>query len=275
MPQPVELNPEASPLALFGFEVRRHRLAARLTQNQLGKRILFSTSMVGMVERGERKPERIFAERCDQVLGLDKTMTSLWLMVDRWKESAPRWFREYLDAEQEATAIRSWDPLVLPGLFQIEPYARHVLSGEPGVAADLVEQRLVTRMQRKAVLNRDSPPMVSVVIDEGVLYRSIGGSAVMRQQLEYLLEVAQDPRVTVQVVPFAAESTCGLLGAFGAAELPGYRTIVWVDSSGQGEVTDNPEVVKPIMGRYDAIRADAHPQRVSKGIIEEARAKWT
>ncbi|WP_424535876.1 helix-turn-helix domain-containing protein [Sphaerisporangium viridialbum] len=274
MPQPVELNPEVSPLAKFGFELRCHRMAAGLTQRQLAEKILFSTSMVGMVERAARKPERAFAERCDQAFGLDGTLTKLWAMVDRERQWAPWWFREWLEVEQEATVLRSWDPLLIPGILQTEAYARRVLSGEPGTAPEQVEQRLAARTRRKAILSRDKPPLIWAVIDEGVLHRSVGSSQIMHDQLGYLAEVARHPHVKIQVVPFAAFSTCGLMSPFTVAELPGSRTIVHVESSAQGQISGSPDIVEMISNRYDAIRADAHPKHISLQLIQEAIGKW-
>ncbi|MDH2427561.1 helix-turn-helix transcriptional regulator [Sphaerisporangium sp. TRM90804] len=274
MPQPVELNPEASPLARFGFEVRRHRVAASLTQGQLARLLLFSTSMVGMVERAERKPERAFAQRCDEIFRLDGTLSELWLMADRWKDAAPSWFRHGLDAEQEATAVRSWDPLLVYGLMQTEAYARHVLAGEPGITPELLEQRLATRLQRKSILTKADPPTVWAIIDEGVLHRPIGDPTVMRRQLEYLLEIAEHPRVKIQVLPFEAQSTCGLMSAFVITELPGHWTTVWAESSIQGTVTDDPQTVKAITDRYDALRVEALPRHMSLRIISKEMSRW-
>ncbi|WP_248958225.1 helix-turn-helix domain-containing protein [Sphaerisporangium perillae] len=275
MPQPVELNPDSSPLARFGFEVRNQRLAANLTQTQLAKKVLFSPSMVGMVERAARKPEKIFAQRCDEIFGLDGILTELWMMADRWKDAAPPWFRHGLEAEQEATALRTWDPLLVFGLMQTEAYARHVLAGEPGVTQELLEQRLATRLQRRSVLSKPDPPTLWAIIDEGVLHRPIGGSAVMREQLAYLLEIAEHPKVKIQILPYEASSTCGLMSAFVITELPGHWTTVWAESSIQGTVTDAPEIVKSIGERYDALRVEALPQHMSLKVIKKEMDRWT
>ncbi|MFC6083062.1 helix-turn-helix domain-containing protein [Sphaerisporangium aureirubrum] len=275
MPQPVELKPEESPLAKFGFELRRHRMAAQLTQAQLAGKIHFSTSMVGMVERAARKPERAFAERCDEVLRLDGVLTEMWAMVDRERRWAPWWFREWLQVEQEAIVLRSWDPLLIPGILQTEAYARLVLSGEPGATSELVEQRLAARTQRRGVLSREKPPLVWALIDEGVLHRPIGDSELMREQLCYLADVARHSHVKIQIVPYSAHSTCGLMSPFTVAELPGPRTIVHVESSALGQISGSPSIVELITNRYDAIRADAHPKHVSLLMVEEAMERWT
>ncbi|MFB9246604.1 Scr1 family TA system antitoxin-like transcriptional regulator [Sphaerisporangium melleum] len=262
-------------MARFGAEVRRHRLAANLTQKELAGRILFSASMVGMVERAARKPERDFAVRCDQVFGLDCVLSELWLLADRWKDAAPRWFRSGLEAEQEATAVRAWDPLLVFGLMQTEAYARHVLMGEPGVTREVLEQRLATRLQRKSVFSKPEPPRVWCILDEGVLHRPIGGPEVMSGQLAHLLEMAVRRQVSIQILPYGAGSTCGLMSAFVISELAGHWTTVWAESSIKGEVTDDPETVRSITERYDALRVEALPQHMSLKLIEREMRRWT
>src|SRR6476620_9479741 len=108
-----EIDPHDSPRALFVFELRRHRTAANLTQKQL-------------------------AELCDQALNLDGAMTRLHVATT-WHK-APEHFRPWLEEEQDATALRGWEPMVVPGLFQTEAYARLILSAEPGVTPEEVEE---------------------------------------------------------------------------------------------------------------------------------------
>jgi hypothetical protein len=77
-----------------------------------------------------------------------------------------------------------------------------------------------------------------------------------------------------QVLPYAAQSKCGLLGAFMITEWPDVRSIVWAESSLGGTVTGDPEIVKSVTDRYDALRAEAHPQHVSLRILKEVIERW-
>ena len=61
-----ELDPSAGPLEFFGGELRRARVATKLSQEQLGQRLGYSGALVGKVEMGERAPAPEFAEGCDQ-----------------------------------------------------------------------------------------------------------------------------------------------------------------------------------------------------------------
>src|SRR5262252_387687 len=124
MTKMIEIDPEESPRARFAYELRRHRLAAQLTQKQLARKIGFSTSAVAMVETSKFRPSERFAELCDEVFGLDGVMARLYAEVWPPPPPVPAHFRDWAVEEQRATALRFWAPLLIPGLLQTEGYAR-------------------------------------------------------------------------------------------------------------------------------------------------------
>jgi transcriptional regulator with XRE-family HTH domain len=272
VPAPRELNPTASPLSLFGAELRRCRNALGLSQEQLGGRIAFSPSLVGSIERARRRPSPAFAQRCEEVLNLNGELLRLLPLIS--KETAPSWFRPWLEIEEGAHTLKTWQPLLLPGLLQTEEYARALCRGEPGATEEQAEEMVAARMERKAIFQRDDPPMFWALLDETAFIRPIGGADVIRGQLEHLL-AAVGPRVTVQVVPLSAGTPTGLLGGFVIAQRTDCPDTVYVDSVISGQVTDGPDDVKAIHARYDTIRAQAHPQFVSIELIREAIKRWT
>ena len=85
------------------------------------------------------------------------TLARLWPLVSQ--EALPRWFRPFAEIEREATSIRTWEPLIVPGLLQTEAYARALITGwQPGDAAETVEQQVSARMERQHLLDRADPP---------------------------------------------------------------------------------------------------------------------
>lgn len=121
----------------------------------------------------------------------------------------------YIELEHDASLIRSWQAQLIPGLLQIEEYARAVIAAaRPDENADSIEMRVKARMARRTLLGEERAPTLHVVIDEAVLRRRIGGPAVMRRQLSYLWDAAHRPNVTVQVLPFAAGAHAGVEGSF-------------------------------------------------------------
>lgn len=273
MPAPLELDPTASPLAFFGAELRKYRKRAKLSQEQLAEIIKFSPSLVGLIERAQRTPSKDLVQRCDEAVGAEGELLRLWPLISR--EASPRWFREWLDIEQEAQSLRTWQPLLIPGLLQTEDYARAMLRGEPGVTDEQVEKSVQARLERQIIWSRPSPPMFWVLLDEGVLQRPIGGREVICHQFHHLVKMVERPHIAIQVVPMAFGATTGLLGGFVIAQLAGSPDIVYYESTGHGQVTDQPEDVAAIHLKYDAIRAEAHPQHVSVELLREAAKTWT
>lgn len=273
MPIPPDPDPTIKPLAFLGAEMRKHRTRAGLSQDRLARMIQFSQSLVGFIERGERTPSQSFMQRYDDALGADGELIRLWAHLTRG--ASPRWFRTWLEVEQEAHTLHSWEPLVVPGLLQTEDYARVVIAGEPGIADEQVETAVRARVERQAILTRAKRPMLWVVLDEGVLHRPIGGRDIMRQQTEHLLSAAESSRTGILIVPLALGATTGVSGGFIIAQLPGDTDTVYIESATHGHVTNRPEDVEAIRARYDKIRAEAHPQHVSVELIREAQKSWT
>ncbi|MER5421787.1 helix-turn-helix domain-containing protein [Streptosporangium roseum] len=274
MPKESDLYPSESPTALFGFELRRHRKVKGWSQIQLSKKIPYSVGTISMIETASRPPSEEFARYCDEALEADGALIRLWPMVSH--TAAPIWFRPWLDVEATAEALRSWEPLVVPGLLQTEDYARAVLSGDIGVTPEQVEEQVTARMERQNILKRLQPPLLWVVIDEAVLHRPIGSPAVMAAQITHLLEAGQAPRITIQVLPLKAYSTTGLAGGFAIAQTQGVFDTAYVESAGvMSRVTERPEDVSVLAYRYDGIRSEALSQRESLELIKETLQRWT
>jgi transcriptional regulator with XRE-family HTH domain len=115
--------------------------------------------------------------------------------ADLWPEPFRRrdlpWFRPWAELEQDASGIRWYEPLLVPGLLQTEDYARAVLNTGGLVAPSEVDEIVASRIERQGVLCRDSPPQLVAVIDEVVLRRPVGDGSVMAGQLAHLASVAE------------------------------------------------------------------------------------
>jgi transcriptional regulator with XRE-family HTH domain len=148
-----ELDPSAGPLQFFGAELRRARAAAGLSQDQLGQRLGYSGAQVGKVEMGERAPSQEFAQGCDQAFpeagGL---FGRLYQLARRWDGGYPSWFAEWIDSERRATSLRSWQPLLIPGLLQTADYARAILGADPETTEDQLAELVEARLGRQANL---------------------------------------------------------------------------------------------------------------------------
>jgi len=254
-----------SPQAIWGRELRHYRQAAGLTQAQMAHKVHFSESLISGIETGQLPASAEFARCCDEVLS---TGGALYRLLD-WRKGqvSPSWFGKWRDKEQVATTLRSYQPLVIPGLLQTEAYARVLLSGdETAVAARLDRQRILTRED-------PHPPILRCVIDEAVLHRPIGAPLVMREQLHHLLAMV-GPRLSIQVVPHGMHS--GLLGGFSIATLDGGNDLVYMETAVRGLTTSDQEDVTAAIECFESIRTEALPLSMSTDLIRKTmEERWT
>jgi hypothetical protein len=131
------------------------------------------------------------------------------------------WFQNYLDLEQAAELIRTYEIQFVPGLLQTDAYARAVIRlGHDDDGPEEINRRAQLRMARKQVLDRPDAPRLWAVLDEAVLRRPIGGREVLREQIRYLLEVCDSPRVRLQVMPFSKGGHAAAGQAFSILRFP-------------------------------------------------------
>ncbi|TCB96640.1 XRE family transcriptional regulator [Micromonospora zingiberis] len=257
----------------FAEELRLARTAADMSQNALAEALSYSPALVAKVETGARRPSLDFARRCDTVFGAAGRYERIQRRISR--ETVVPWFRDWVGVEQEATALRSFEPLCVPGLLQTEAYARALLSGGGLFASDEIEQQVTNRLDRQAALIRDRPPLLSVVIDEHVLRRRIGGPEVMREQLLQLVKLGKTlPRVRIQVVPLTAGSYAGLSGPFVLATSAAGDDVIYLEGQRHGQVIDRPEYVQQMVEVWESIRGEALSQQQSLDLIAEVAETW-
>jgi transcriptional regulator with XRE-family HTH domain len=135
-------------------------------------------------------------------LAREANATGWW---HNFSDILPGWFQAYVGLEAAATQARVYEVQFVPGLLQTEDYARAVmLLADDGVTAKDVERRVHLRMARQTVLDRPNPPDLRVVLDEAVLWRQVGGPAVIHDQVKHLIEMAERPNVMIRIIPFQA-----------------------------------------------------------------------
>jgi transcriptional regulator with XRE-family HTH domain len=210
-------------------ELRRARQKTDLTQTDVAQRLGWSLSKVQRIEIGE-----VAVSETDlrALLGLyDVTaadvVTTLvedarlarrerWVTHPEHRKHLPPGLLRLLQFEVAATQIRSYQNLVLPGVLQTAAMAKFIIDEFGGTLPE--ERRRVlfeVRMdRRKTVIERPDGPMYYLVIDESVIWRNVGSSRLMADQLEDLLEVATNPRVSIRVMP-RWRSMGAIVGAMG------------------------------------------------------------
>ncbi|MEO3779540.1 helix-turn-helix transcriptional regulator [Micromonospora sp. B11E3] len=264
----------SSMLEHFAEELRLVRAASGMSQAALAEALSYSAALVTKVENCERRPSLDFARRCDIVCATDGKFERIQRRIGR--ETIVPWFRDWAGMEQEATALRTFEPLCVPGLLQTEGYARALLTGGGLFTPDEIEQQVAARLDRQGMLTRDRPPLLTAVIDEYVLRRRIGGPEVMREQLRHLVKLGSTlPRVRIQVVPVSAGAYPGLGGPFVIATSPQGEDVVYLEGQRHGQVNDRVDYVRQMVEVWESIRGEALSQQQSLDLIAEVAETWT
>ncbi|MFI1287149.1 helix-turn-helix domain-containing protein [Streptomyces sp. NPDC020792] len=256
------LDPGASPLDYYGFELRRLRETAGLTQRQLGDIINYTGSLVGQVETARKLPTPEFSERVDAALGTDGFLSRLVTLVMR--SQLPTWFQQVAELQAQATEICSFETHLLHGLLQTDAYARAVLGALDQTGLD---DRTAVRLARQRIFEKAEPPVFWLVLSEAALHLEIGGPKTMRGQLARLLSFENNPRINVQVLPYSVGAHAGLQGSFDLYRFQSDPTIVYTEGYGSGHPSANPDTVKDCSLRYDHLRAAALSIRDSAELI--------
>lgn len=246
------LDPSASPLDYYGWELRRQREAHGLKQHQLGEIIFCTGSLIGQIETTKKIPTRDFSERVDAALGTDGVFSRLMGLVLR--SQLPTWFQPYADMEARAAYISTYQAQLVYGLLQTEGYARALVGVDH---PNRVDEMTAARLDRQRVLGRENPPALWIVLSEAALLQQVGGQNVMREQLARLLAFRNNPWVQIQVLPFDVGQHTGMIGSFTLLRFDEDPDLFYVESYDQGHMTANPSTIKERSVGYARLQATA------------------
>ncbi|MEU5366936.1 helix-turn-helix transcriptional regulator [Streptomyces sp. NPDC005925] len=255
-------------LRCFGRQMKLLREAAGLTQAELGAHVGYGEAQVAAVEQGRRIPKPEMVDAVDRVVGGNGVLTAMKGEVG--KARYPGFARQYVQLEAEAVELHVYDTHLVNGLLQTEEYARAVFAmRRPSLDEETVEQRVAARLARQDIFARKSPPLMSFVIEEVVLDRPVGGSDVLRGQLEHILLIGNKRTVEVQVMPTCRDDHAGLGGPFTLIETLGQRRIAYAEVASISGLLTERKAVRELEAQYGIIRAQALTPRESLAYIEK------
>ena len=213
-------------------ELKKARLEARQTQSDVATAMDWSLSKVIRIEAGTvsistndlkallRQYKIVDRARTAELLALGKAARGrTWW--SQYRSKASPGLLDLIGYETAASARRNFEPLLIPGLLQTREYARAVIAIlNKGVAPDRMDALVEIRMRRQELVDRPNPPELFFILDEAAVRRLTGGPDVMRHQLHHLMEVAEKPNVTIEVLPFSAGVRHGMKTSFVVLEFP-------------------------------------------------------
>jgi len=224
-------------------ELRRARQQARLTQEAVAAAMDWSLSKIIRIENGAVGISRNdliallrlynvdSAERIEELVALARVarQQSWW---SKYRDDVPPAYFQYLEYEAGASVIRQYEALLIPGLLQTPDYAataiRQYRGHHPGhsthapdaMSPEIIKTRVELRMTRQQLLQRSNPPQLYFVLDEAVIWRTIGDIDLRSDQIARLIEMANRPNVSIQILPFAVGLYAGMAENFTILEFP-------------------------------------------------------
>lgn len=266
---------------LVGSELRRLREAKGIASRDAAQAIHGSSSKISRIELGRTGLKNQDVEDLLTLYGVRDQADREGLLTlaehaskPGWWQSyldvIPAWFEPYLGLEQAARMIRCYEVQFIPGLLQTEDYARAViLLGHAGAPADEIDRRVSLRMKRQEILRRPDPPCIWAVIDETALRRPIGGVATMRRQIMYLIEIAEHPRVTIEIAPLGMGGHAAAGGPITMLRFPedAIRDLVYLEQLTSAYYPDRQADIDHYWHVMNHLVTEAEPSSATAGFL--------
>lgn len=261
---PTQLDPHA----VIRIRIKAHREKLEMGQRDFASFLGYQQSSIAKYESGDRRITDKVAEVLDEKLDTRGEFVTLLAMARALLIEPGA--RDVLARESDAERIRVFNSSVIPGLLQTEEYALALTrKSRHNDSIDEISELVAARMQRQRLaLGKDRPPLYRAVIDEAALARPIGMNQVMHAQLAKLVTYAKNPRVRVQIIPYAAREHGMLGGSLVLLDLPG-GPLALVENFRTAQGVELPREVVEYQELYEAVDREALTVMESAELIGE------
>lgn len=212
----------------LGTLLRALRTQQGMTVEQVAEHLLCSPSKVSRMETGQRgATQRDVRDLCELYGVTDPGERDRMMRLAREAREQGWWqpydlpYQTYVGLEVEAVRISQFQAGYVPGLLQTADYAREVIrTGPDEYGPEQVEQYVEARIRRQELLTKENAPAVHIVMDESIIRRPVGGSAVMLRQLEHIVRMSALPHVSIQVISWSMGAHLAMESDFRILDLP-------------------------------------------------------
>jgi hypothetical protein len=264
----------------LGAELRRCRERAGMTQEAVSRYFEWHSAKVTRIETAR---VAVTARDVKDLLALygveDMTYRDALMELARLSKERTWWtdYRDLMRAgnfvgmEAEASSSRVWEPIVLPGLLQTEPYMRALMrTGRRADAPDAIDRRVALRLRRQERLTAERPLNLRAVVDESVIHRVVGGREVMRDQLHRLLWAADLPNISLQILPFDSGEHAFMGGSAAILEFPeiAHSPVVYLEGLAGDYYEEQPSEVARYRDEFDRLAARALDPSASVDVVK-------
>lgn len=258
-------------LKAFGEVVKAFRKRAGLTQEALAPLVQYAAHTVASIEQGRRFPPRGFVERAEDVLDGFGALRGAARHLSR-QPGLASWFRQWAHLETEAVTLYTYECRLIPGLLQTEAYARKLFVDQlPPLGDDQIEAQWVAREERQRLLRERPNTAYSFILEEQLFLRRTGGTEVILELIDHLLELAELRNIEMQIMPQVRESHAGLDGPIQLLETPENRWFGYCEGQESGQFISDPKVVSTLQMRYARMRSQALSLEDSLSLLRRMR----
>ena len=268
---------------VLGGHLRRLREEASITTEQAASAIRGSHSKISRMEHGrvgfkDRDIADLLTlygvtsgEEREVLLKLAREAnTPGWWQG--YSDILPHWVEPYFGLEAAASIIRIYELQFVPGLLQTADYARAIIRLGNASTEEDVTRRAEARIARQEILTRENPPRLWAVMDDGALRRSIGGKAVMREQIQHLARMCEHPAVTLQILPFQVGGHPAMGGPFTILRYsePDLRDVVYIEQLTSALYLDKAAEVDSYLEVMEQLCLQAEPASKTPQLLKAA-----
>lgn len=260
----------------FGRELRRLRAEADLTQQALARRIglrgtAVSDSHLSDIENGRTSVRPWLRKVLDEVLESDGRLEQLW--AELTGSGRQVWLHEVTRRTHAAEALLEYQSLVFPSYVQTQEYAQALIRhGSPWLSSREVEALARERKERADRMAAMERPSLWLLIDQSVLWRRYGSSAVQRGQLAHVADLIDRGRLTVQMVPTDSPHHAGNSGPRRIITTADEPEVVYMESAEEGRIITDAAGIFRSRLLFTALQGAAcTPQETVRAIRDEMR----
>lgn len=258
---------------MLAEELTRLRESSGKSLAELAEETTYDRTYLHKLETGIRVGSPEVMSALDKVYATGDRLLQMWELAreDVFRDK----YKRFMELEAKATVRYQYAAATVPGWLQTEGYAREVLQVARTRDEHELEEQLAARLGRQEILHQDVPPHYRAVLDEAALRRGASDPVEWQRQLRHLLDMAERPKVTIQVLPFAS----GLHALIGTSLtllwMPDGGSVAYLENSVTGELIEDPREVERLRLAYDWLRDAALPPQESVALIQRVLEECT